>query len=382
MHNTVKMSFYEKKLQRIKLKGRYRKLLNYTDGLDFTSHDYLALSASPILREKILSSLNSDVPIGSGGSRLLRGNHEQHIELEEEAADFFGFEKMLYFGSGYTANIAALSTLPQSNDLIVYDKLVHASIRSGIESGRAESISVPHNDINTFNDVINKWRRNGGTGFPWIVVESIYSMDGDIAPLYELAKLASDSHGFLFVDEAHATGVCGQLGKGLTYNIQEKDALIVMHSCSKALGASGALVGATKPMCDYLINYAKPFIYTTSPSPLLTLATREALRLIKSDTTFRESLINLINFTDKVANKKLGYSSKSHIQPIIIGDDISTLKIAQKLQSRGFDIRAVRPPTVPVNKARLRISITLNVDISKIVQLFDIIPQIIAEETS
>ncbi|AHA27496.1 8-amino-7-oxononanoate synthase [Candidatus Liberibacter americanus] len=382
MHENVKMYFYEKKLQRLKLKGRYRKLLNSTNGIDFTSHDYLALSSSPILREKISTHLNSNISIGSGGSRLLRGNHEHHIELEEEAADFFGFEKMMYFGSGYTANIAVLSTLPQAKDLIVYDKLVHASIRDGIKLGVAEAISVAHNDINAFADAINKWRKSGGTGLPWIVIESIYSMDGDIAPLNDLVKIASDCHGFLFVDEAHATGVCGQNGKGLTYNIKERDSLIVMHSCSKALGASGALVGLKKIMYDYLINYAKPFIYTTSPSPLLTIATQEALRIIKRDQTLNESLTRLIDSTDKIANKKLGFSSKSHIQPIIIGDDISTLKISKKLQSIGFDIRAVRPPTVPVNKSRLRISITLNVDVLKIVKLFDIIPQIISEENS
>ncbi|MBY7649046.1 MAG: 8-amino-7-oxononanoate synthase [Candidatus Liberibacter europaeus] len=377
----VKMYLYEEKLQRLKLRGRYRHLLRH-EGIDFTSHDYLALSSSSILRENILSSLNSNISIGSGGSRLLRGNYDQHIELEEEAADFFGFEAMLYFGSGYTANIAVLSTLPQPNDLVLYDKLVHASIRAGIESGKAESIAISHNDVNSFADTISKWRKNGGTGFPWIVIESIYSMDGDMAPLCDLAKIANDHQGFIYVDEAHATGVCGHLGRGLTSHILKRDNLIVMHSCSKAIGVSGALVGAKKIICDYLVNYAKSFIYTTSPSPLLTSAVREALKLIQKTPDLHKSLINIINFTDKIATKTLGFSSKSHIQPIIIGNDKSTLKIAQKLQSAGFDVRAIRPPTVPINKARLRISITLNVDKLKIAKLFDILPKIISEEMS
>ncbi|MFV0256035.1 8-amino-7-oxononanoate synthase [Candidatus Liberibacter solanacearum] len=377
---TVKMSFYEERLKKIKSKGRYRQLLCHQDKFDLTSHDYLGLSSSPLLREKILSSLSSDIPIGSGGSRLLRGNYKQHIELEEEAADFFGFEKMLYFGSGYSANIAVLSTLPQSNDLILYDKLVHASIREGIELGKAQSIVIPHNDIHAFTDAINKWRGNGGKGFPWIVVESIYSMDGDKAPLNALTKLANDYDGFLFVDEAHATGVCGPLGKGRAYNIKEQHNVIVMHSCSKALGTSGALVGSNKILYDYLINYAKPFIYTTSPSPLLTIATREALRILKREPTLHNSLLNLINFTNKISNKKLGFSSQTHIQPIIIGNDKVALNIAKKLQEKGFDIRAIRPPSVPINTARLRISITLNIEESTIIKFFDILPQIISEE--
>ncbi|MBA5724133.1 8-amino-7-oxononanoate synthase [Candidatus Liberibacter sp.] len=376
----VKYSLYEEKLKRIKIKGRQREL-KYQDGFDFSSHDYLSFSKSHLLRDKVLSALESGVPIGSGGSRLLRGNHIQYEELEKEAADFFGFEKMLYFGSGYTANLAVFSTLPQPNDIIVYDELIHASIRAGINSGKAQSVSIPHNDANAFADAISKWRKNGGKGFPWIAVESIYSMDGDIAPLCDLVKISNDSNGFLFVDEAHATGVCGPSGSGLMAEIRERDNLIVLHSCCKALGAGGALVGAKKLICDYLINYAKPFIYTTAPSPLLSVAAREALRKLKQEPNLRNYLLDLISFTSKIAKKKLGFSSKSHIQPIIIGNDKSAIKIAKKLQHKGFDIRAIRPPTVPINTARLRLSITLNVDIPKIIQLFDLLSQIISEET-
>ncbi len=288
----IQMSFYEERLQKIKSKGRHRQLLRRQDIWDFTSHDYLALSSSTLLREKILSSLDSKIPIGSGGSRLLCGNYNQHLELEEEAADFFGFEKMLYFGSGYAANMAILSTLPQATDLIVYDKLVHASIREGINSGKAQAIAIPHNNINSFAENINKWRKSGGKGFPWIVVESIYSMDGDKAPLDDLVKIANDYDGFIVVDEAHATGVCGPLGKGLTHIIEERNNVIVMHSCSKALGSSGALVGSNKIIYDYLINYAKPFIYTTSPSPILAVVACEALKLIKRKPALHKSGIN------------------------------------------------------------------------------------------
>ncbi|XCE15263.1 8-amino-7-oxononanoate synthase [Candidatus Liberibacter asiaticus] len=378
----IQMSFYEERLQKIKSKGRHRQLLRRQDIWDFTSHDYLALSSSTLLREKILSSLDSKIPIGSGGSRLLCGNYNQHLELEEEAADFFGFEKMLYFGSGYAANMAILSTLPQATDLIVYDKLVHASIREGINSGKAQAIAIPHNNINSFAENINKWRKSGGKGFPWIVVESIYSMDGDKAPLDDLVKIANDYDGFIVVDEAHATGVCGPLGKGLTHIIEERNNVIVMHSCSKALGSSGALVGSNKIIYDYLINYAKPFIYTTSHSPILAVVACEALKLIKRKPALHKSLLQLINITDKIANKKIGFSSQSHIQSIVIGDNKSCLNIAKNLQKKGFDIRAIRPPTVPINTARLRISITLNVDEPTIVKLFDILPQIISEGNS
>ena len=239
-----RLARYETILNQLERKGRRRKLFAQS-GKDFTSNDYLGLVGSQRLRASVISAIERGVPVGAGGSRLLRGNHLEHEMLEEEAATFFGSERMLYFGSGYAANLAVLSTLPQRNDLIIYDELIHASAHAGIAAGRGRAASVSHNDLDAMEDVIRKWRQADGKGHPWIVVESLYSMDGDKAPLVGLMDLADRYDGFLFVDEAHATGVHGMDGRGFAAELEGRDNVIVLHTCGKALGVEGALVGGS-----------------------------------------------------------------------------------------------------------------------------------------
>ncbi|AGA65317.1 8-amino-7-oxononanoate synthase [Liberibacter crescens BT-1] len=369
---------YNKKLQQLEKKERLR-ILTKTKGIDFTSNDYLSLASSKRLNDCIIDALNRDVPIGAGGSRLLRGNHHEHETLEHEASVFFGSEKVLYFSSGYVANIAVLSTLPQPQDIIFHDILVHASAYAGMQSGKAKTIPIPHNNVNAFEDAISQWRKRGGKGTPWIVVESLYSMDGDKAPLHDLLKLANQYNGFLFIDEAHATGIYGANGYGFTEDLHRHENVLVLHTCGKALGVSGALLGANKLLCNYIINYAKPFIYTTAPSPLEARIVREALKIVKEEPERREKLHDLISFTDRLFNNIFGFSSGSQIQPIIIGKNDYTIQIAQRMQKEGFDVRAIRPPTVPIGTSRLRISITLNVN-TEIIQFFvDQLKQIMSE---
>ena len=179
-----------------------RRELSRVAGLDFTSNDYLALSIEPAMRAAIANALNNGLPVGAGGSRLLRGNHSVHQALEARAADFFGTEAALFFGGGYQANQAIWSTLPARGDLVVRDALSHASTLDGLNIGRAEVAVAGHNDPNAFEAEINRWRSGGGKGAIWLAVESLYSMDGDRAPLAELVTIAERHDAFLVIDEA------------------------------------------------------------------------------------------------------------------------------------------------------------------------------------
>lgn len=362
---------YQATLDGLERKSRLRTL-SPQQGVDFTSNDYLGLANSPRLKAAIVAALDRGVPVGAGGSRLLRGNHIEHEELEAEAAAFFGAEKVLHFGSGFAANTALFATLPQRGDLIVCDALIHASVHEGISSSKADAVFVRHNDIDAFDAAITDWRRKGGKGHPWIAVESLYSMDGDMAPIAELAELASRHDGFLVIDEAHATGIYGPQGVGLSANIDNRDNVLVLHTCGKAMGLSGALLQLPAILGDYLVNRARNFIYSTAPSPLMAAGVREALRMIVDEPERRQQLQDLTSLAGSLVVSLLGLKpSGSHILPILIGDNFRAMRIAEAMRADGFDIRAIRPPTVPEGTARLRLSITLNVSESQIRQMFD-----------
>jgi 8-amino-7-oxononanoate synthase len=376
----LRLARYAARLGQFERKGR-RRVLAPQSGIDFSSNDYLGLASSSRLREAVVSAVDRGVPAGAGGSRLLRGNHPEHEALEVEAATFFGSERMLYFNGGYTANLAALSTLPQRGDLVVHDALIHASAHAGIAAGRAAAVAVPHNDVAAFEQAIRAWRAGGGSGHPWIVVESLYSMDGDIAPLAELMALADAHDGFLYVDEAHATGVHGPSGRGFAAALEGRDNVVVLHTCGKALGSSGALIGAGAVLCDVLVNHAAPFIYATAPSPLQAVLVREALHALADEPERRERELALIAFANRLLVERLGIAtSGSQILPVIIGDNKRCLAIAERMQADGFDVRAVRPPTVPAGTARLRIAITLNIDEEAIAQMVERLATVMAED--
>jgi 8-amino-7-oxononanoate synthase len=375
-----RLARYEATLGQLERKRR-RRALTQQSGIDFTSNDYLGLAGSARLSTSVISALERGVPVGAGGSRLLRGNHPEHEALEEEAAAFFHSERMLYFGSGYAANVAILATLPQRNDLVVYDELIHASAHAGIATGRAAAVEVAHNDLDAFEDVIRKWRESGGKGHPWIVIESLYSMDGDKSSLAELASISDRYDGFLLIDEAHATGVHGADGRGFSTKLEGRDNVVVLHTCGKALGVSGALVGANRVLCDYLVNHARPFIYSTAPSPLAAASVREALHILSDEPERRHKLHRMIGYANEQIVSHLGIEgSGSQILPVIIGDSDKAMRVAQQMQADGFDIRAIRPPTVPANTARLRIAISLNVDFPSVSRMFERLSQVMLQE--
>jgi 8-amino-7-oxononanoate synthase len=357
-----KASHYVTALNALKDDDRLRSLTPRA-GIDFSSNDYLALAGCQRMRKAVAAAVEAGTPIGAGGSRLLRGNCAEHESLEAEAARFFGTEAAIFFASGYTANFAVLTTLPQRGDLLVLDALVHASIHEGARAGRAEFRLSAHNDANSIEEVIRTWRSEGGKGRIWIVAESLYSMDGDFAPLVAIVAIADRHDAFLMVDEAHATGVFGPGGRGLTAAYEGRENLIAIHTCGKALGAAGALVTTTKLLRDFIVNRCRPFIFSTAPSPLMAVAVQEALSILRDEPERQQRLANLIDFAHREIGARQGWRlSGSQIMPFIVGDNARAMALATALQARGFDIRGIRPPTVPAGTARLRISLTNNVD--------------------
>lgn len=359
--------------------GRLRRLAP-RHGWDFASNDYLGLAEAPELRDAVTAAIRRGVPIGAGGSRLLRGNHPEHEALEAEAAVHFGTERALYFSSGFGANYAIFSTLPQRGDLVVHDELIHASVHDGLRNGRAERVAARHNDADSFADAIRAWRARGGTGRPWIAVESIYSMDGDAAPLDDLARLVHEHDGVLVIDEAHATGVLGPDGRGLGAHLEGRADVISLHTCGKALGASGALVCATATVCEFLINRGRAFVFSTAPSPLQAASVRAALGLVRDRPQLRARHAALVAHAGAELARACGANAiGSHIIPLIVGGNERAVALATAVQAEGFDVRAIRPPTVPDGTARLRISITLNVDEAVVSDLSHLLGKVMKE---
>ncbi|RUZ74237.1 8-amino-7-oxononanoate synthase [Mesorhizobium sp. M7A.F.Ca.US.006.01.1.1] len=370
---------YEATLQGLARKDRLRTLSPRT-GLDFSSNDYLGLAASKRLGDAVAAAIARGTPVGATGSRLLRGNAPEHEQLEADAAAFFGAERALFFGSGYIANFALLTALPQKGDLLVLDELAHASMHEGARAGRAESKLAAHNDVDAVEDAITRWRAEGGIGRVWIGVESLYSMDGDRAPLESLVALADRHEAFIVVDEAHASGVWGPDGRGLAAAFEGRDNIVALHTCGKALGASGALVTGPRTLCDYLVNQCRPFIYATAPSPLMAVAVREALAMLSDEPQRRVQLQERVAAAGRQLAERCGVApSGSQIQPFVIGDVGRTMTVAAELQARGFDIRGIRPPTVPEGTSRLRISLTLNVDEADISGMVEALVEVLAQ---
>lgn len=365
----------ERDLRDLDERARLRHLQPRT-GIDFSSNDYLGLADSPRLREAVAAALARGVAVGSGGSRLLRGNDAEHEALEDEAAVFFGSQAALFFSSGFAANATLLSTLPQRGDLVVHDALIHASAHEGMRIGRAHYVGAAHNDAAAFDDAIMRWRREGGTGRPWIAIESLYSMDGDRAPLAELSAVADRHEAILLIDEAHATGVFGEHGRGLAAALEGRENVITLRTCGKALGCEGALLCGPRTMRDFLINRGRGFIFSTAPSPLMASAVREALRILADEPERRARLDRLVRFAETALRPSGVEATGSQILPLIVGEDAIAMALAAGVQAAGFDVRGIRPPTVPAGTARLRISITLNTDEADITALAETIERL------
>jgi 8-amino-7-oxononanoate synthase len=310
--------------------------------VDFASNDYLGLAESGVLADAARAALDRGVAVGSGGSRLLRGNHDEHEALEAEAAAFFGAEATLFLPTGYTANSALLATLPQKQDHIFADALIHASCHEGLRLSRAPHTLVPHNDVAAFEAAIAAWRAGGGTGRAWIVVESLYSMDGDIAPLAGLNALAHAQDAVLVVDEAHATGVFGPGGRGLVADLPERARILRSIRWARGWGVRGASGGPARDARVsgqpgawlHLFHRALAFERRHRPRrPADQRAGRRSAR--RSDGAHRPCT------GPAGAAGRLGHGTP--VMPLILGSDGRAMAVAGRLQEAGFDIRGIRP---------------------------------------
>lgn len=346
---------FQDKLDTLSQLEKRRELIPIA-GIDFSSNDYLGLAHHDGIRQTLIDALADGVALGSGGSRLLRGNHPEHEDLESFAADFFATGAALFMATGFLANFALFTTLPGRGDIILVDELIHASVKEGMHASPAKTMKFAHNDANACEDALKRARAKGAKQI-WIAVESVYSMDGDVAPLSELVDIAERHGAYLIVDEAHATGIHGPDGKGFSAAFEGRDNLVALHTCGKALGQAGALITAPPLIKNYLINAARSFVYTTAPSPLAAVAVKAALEVVRDEPERRTQLLDLVVHAREVFAPVDG---TTQILPLMVGEDGEALRLALHLQDQGFDIRAIRTPTVPQGTARLRLSVTLN----------------------
>ena len=326
--------------------------------LNLCSNNYLGLANDKRIRKAAIDALNK-YGFGSGASRLVSGNMKAHVELEKKIAKFKNTEACLVFNSGYAANIGIISALVGRGDVVFSDRFNHASIIDGIILSRAELRRYPHKNMVVLENMLKETTKFGRR---LIVTDSVFSMDGDIAPLKDLIELARQYDASLLIDEAHATGVLGKNGRGALEYLgleKEKGSLIQMGTLSKAFGGFGAYVCASKDMIEYLINFSRAFIYTTSLPPSVAMADLKALEIITKGSKIRERLRNNIDYFRKVLNS-LGFDtqeSESAIIPLIIKDAKLTMEFSKRLLKEGVFAQGIRPPTVPEGTSRIRITI-------------------------
>jgi 8-amino-7-oxononanoate synthase len=367
-------------------KDRLRSLRTYS-GIDFGSNDYLGFATDDKLKEAMLEAARG-VALSSSASRLLPGHHTEHLAAERYFANFIGAESALLFNSGYDANHALLTTLPTRHDLILYDERSHASIYDGVRASLAESQRFEHNSATELQNIILKQKDKFQARQLFIVLESLYSMDGDIASLREISDIANEFSAILIIDEAHATGVFGKQGDGLVnHTIGRSESIITMHTCSKALGSTGAFVAASKIVTDYLINKARAFIFTTALPPLIP---QQIINSIKRLETDGDSLVARLRersgFVRNELHKSLTRWSVpdgiSSIIPIIIGADGVALQASRSLETLGFIVPAVRPPSVPEGSSRLRLNVSLRHSEDELRRVIDAIVKVETESAA
>jgi len=324
--------------------------------LNFSSNDYLGLAAD----KRLVAALNEGARrygVGSGAASLLSGYSKAHHALAEAIAAAMGRERALIFSSGYMANLGLLSGLVTRAEKVVCDELNHASLIDGIRLSRAESVRYPHADTLSLQRLLE----DSIPDQTWVVTDGLFSMDGDLAPLAHIARLAAAHRAILVCDDAHGFGVLGN-GRGTLahFNLDEKDVPLVVVTFGKALGTAGAAVVGPSILIENLLQRARTFIYDTAMSPALAHATITSLKLVLEDHTLREQLITNIAYF-RTALRHVGIplsASTTAIQPLLIGDGESALRVAAGLRARALYVRAIRPPTVPTGTARLRICLS------------------------
>ena len=346
-------------LDSLEARSQLRRL-EIVRGINFCSNDYLGLSTDARLREAVTAALAGGSPTGSTGSRLLSGHALIWDELESELAQWGGAEAALYFNSGYAANTGLFSCVLQRDDVVFSDSANHASIIDGIRLSGARKVIFPHLDCNVLEDELR--RAAPGPGQKFIAVESVFSMDGDRAPITGLLALAERYGAELIVDEAHATGVLGPQGRGLVAAAGATDrVLAVVHTCGKALAGMGAFVLCSNVLKQYLVNHARSFIFSTALPPYLAAQVRAAIRIAAAADAERGRLQDLsAHLRTRLRDNGFDTArSDSQIVPVVLGENERALALAARLGEDGFAVRAIRPPTVPPGTARLRLSLAV-----------------------
>ena len=355
----------------IKSVNQHRSLICNT-GIDFSSNDYLGFTQDEVLKKRIIEGLGI-APIGSGGSRLLRGNLEIYEQAESLLAKYSNRSAAMFFPSGFQANIALLSGLLNKQDVVFSDQYNHASIIDGIRLSGAKKEIYAHNQLEDLERRLAMYVKHKDC-IKCIVVESLYSMEGTLSPLKEIVALARKYQACVIVDEAHTTALYGETGAGYVDALGLSEHVIAtVHTAGKALGVSGAWIATSEYLKSYLINVSRPFIFSTAPTPLQVIALLHAIdhwqevgrarverlrQLTKRVRAKLQALLSLYGSSYKgVGSMRLLGHDESYIIPLVLGSNQQALALSLKLQEKKLDIRAIRPPTVPKDSARIRIAL-------------------------
>ncbi|WP_460220602.1 aminotransferase class I/II-fold pyridoxal phosphate-dependent enzyme [Psychroserpens sp. MEBiC05023] len=374
----------QNKLDKRQQENAFRQLGEAKGLVDFSSNDYLGFSSNKAIFNQVHEYLinHNILKNGATGSRLLSGNHKLYLLVEQLISTFHNAESTLIFNSGYTANLGFFSCVPQRNDIILYDEYCHASIRDGIAMSNAKSYKFNHNNIIDLGQKCQTERsRSLKDTEIYIVTESVFSMDGDSPDLKALVQLCQNHKARLIIDQAHGIGVCGKNGAGLINELQLEDAIFArIITFGKALGTHGAAILCDKALRDYLINFSRPFIFTTALPPH-TLAT---IKMIYNELTIQSSINdsalsklqqNITWFKAEIERlnlQNLFIKSDSAIQSCIVSGNDNVKQIANSIQQHGFDVKAILSPTIPKGKERLRFclhSYNSSEEISKVLKL-------------
>jgi 8-amino-7-oxononanoate synthase len=347
------------KLEIRKQNNALRKLSLPNNLIDFSSNDYIGFSKNKAIFEETHQYLiNSNcIQNGATGSRLISGNHKVYQEAEGYIAQFHQSESALIFNSGYDANVGFFSSVPQKGDLILYDELCHASIRDGIQLSNSKSYKFKHNDFEDLEKLIQRCQTE--LVEVYIVTESVFSMDGDCPNMEELVAVSQKYNCHLVVDEAHSLGVFGECGEGLVQMLGLQDQVFArIMTFGKGLGCHGAAIVGSQELKEYLVNFARSFIYTTGLSPHSVTTILVAYQHLKTKkgtiNKLRENIVHFNQEMNLLGLKPMFVRSKSAIQSAIIPGNQKVKTIANQLQEKGFDVKAILSPTVPEGQERLR----------------------------
>jgi 8-amino-7-oxononanoate synthase len=345
--------------------------------LNFASNDYLGLSQHPALREALIGAATK-WGVGATAAHLLGGHRDEHAKLEEALARYTGRERALLFSDGWMANLGVVAALTSEGDVCMQDKLNHASLIDAARLAGCELKRYPHADA----DGARRQLASRPAAAALVASDGVFSMDGDIAPLRSLARVCADERATLMIDDAHGLGVLGNEGAGSVADagLSQTDVPILMATLGKALGVAGAFVAGSAALIDALVQSARTYIYTTAMPPALAAAACAAIDIARFEGWRRDRLARLIAHfrTGAIANGFDLMDSRTPIQPLVVGANERALAIAAKLEGEGFYVPAIRPPTVPESKARLRITLTALHSESEIERLLDALAKAIA----